>query len=132
MSASLRSVGLILSFYLLIGQVQISLIKLYLLSNPLLDPASTEISLKVSFGFALGPQMCVIYQVFWCSWSSLVQTVVKTGSMQESGGISDSAVLQCVVMEQQFASCFVLASVCVLGIPTTILYAYLATQGMLV
>lgn len=60
-SAGLRSAGLILSFYLLIGQVQISLIKLYLLSNPLLDPASTEIDVKLSFGlvgFVLCPQ-CV-------------------------------------------------------------------------
>lgn len=69
-SAGLRSAGLILSFYLLIGQVQISLIEPYLSSNLLLDPASTEIDVKLFFGlagFALGSQMCVIYRVFWCS-----------------------------------------------------------------
>lgn len=38
----------------LTGQVQINLIKLYVLSNPSLDPASTEIDMKLSFGLS-GP-----------------------------------------------------------------------------
>lgn len=74
--------------FFLIGQVQISLIKLYLLSNPSLDPASTEIDMKLSFGlsgFALALEMCDL---------GVLVTVTKAGRMHESGGISGSAALQ--------------------------------------
>lgn len=131
-----QQVGDLLVWFLaviLIDQVQINLIKAYLLSSPLLDPPSTETYVELSFGlvgFALSPQMCGIYphisgvadHPWYREWSHWV----GCRSLE-----AFQTVLSCSG-KWEFPARSVLASVCVFGIPTTIVHAYLAAQGILV